>query len=233
MSHGLNIHDGTGIIARDPAAGILLAYGDTVPADNTIGYAPGCLFQQTDGASEATYLYVNVGTKALSNFDAIDLNVAEMALLSGLLATSAELNRAADLSSRVVDVTASTLALTLADHDGKDVTINAAAGCAVTLPAATGTGARFRVSLMTTVTSNTTTFTRAGSDAFWGVVYQLADGGSTLAAYELPGSTVITLDGSTKGGIKGDILEFTDVGTNQWKVVAHLTATGTEATPVT
>ena len=136
-------------------------------------------------------------------------------------------------SSKLVNVTAATLTLSAASHAGKVVTINAAAGCAVTLPAATGTGDRYEVFIGTTVTSNTTTFTRAGSDTMFGMIYQLADGGSTLAAYELPGSTIITLDGSTKGGIKGDRFTIIDMATNVLSVIGHTSATGTEATPVT
>lgn len=153
--------------------------------------------------------------------------------LTGILATAAEINRSVDLSTRVVNVTASTLALTLASHSDKIVTVNAAAGCAITLPAATGTGARFRIFIGTTVTSNTTTITRAGADTMFGMIYQLADGGATLAAYECPGSTVITLDGSTKGGIKGDYFVLEDVASAVWSIIGHTSATGSEATPVT
>lgn len=68
MSHALNIHDGLGIIARDPALGILHAYGSTVPAAATEGYAPGCLFIKTNGTTYANVAYINVGTKASSSF---------------------------------------------------------------------------------------------------------------------------------------------------------------------
>lgn len=157
----------------------------------------------------------------------------ELATLSGLLATTAEINRATDLSTRIVNVTAATLALTLAEHDGKTVTLNRAAGIAVTLPAAAGTGARFRLFCGTTVTSNTTTITRAGTDTLFGHIIQLADGGATLAAYELPGSTVLTFNGTTQGGIKGDIIELEDVASGVWMVNGVVSATGAEATPVT
>ena len=66
MSHHLNLHDGTGIIAKDPSLGILLAYGSTVPTG--VGYAPGCRFIKTNGTTLATVDYVNVGTKAAANF---------------------------------------------------------------------------------------------------------------------------------------------------------------------
>ncbi len=68
MSKHLNIHDGTGIIAKDPGQGILLAYGSTVPPANTVGYAFGCKFLKTNGTTIGTGEYINIGTKAASNF---------------------------------------------------------------------------------------------------------------------------------------------------------------------
>lgn len=68
MSHAINLHDGTGVAITDPGLGILLAYGSTVPASASVGYAPGCKFIKTNGTSIATTTYVNVGTKASSSF---------------------------------------------------------------------------------------------------------------------------------------------------------------------
>jgi hypothetical protein len=67
MSHALNIHDGLGIIAKDPSNGILLAYGNTVPGA-VAGYAPGCKFIKTNGNSLGTVEFINVGTKASASF---------------------------------------------------------------------------------------------------------------------------------------------------------------------
>lgn len=50
--------------------GILLAYGKTVPADEAEGYSPGCVFFHIDGGN-GTALYVNEGTYASANFNAI------------------------------------------------------------------------------------------------------------------------------------------------------------------
>ena len=47
----------------------LYAMGETVPTDNSVGYAKGCIFIQTDGGDTTTF-YINVGTALLSNFDA-------------------------------------------------------------------------------------------------------------------------------------------------------------------
>lgn len=68
MSKHLNIHDGTGIIAKDPGLGILLAYGSTVPTTGRVGYATGCKFIKTNGTTLDTITYVNVGSKASANF---------------------------------------------------------------------------------------------------------------------------------------------------------------------
>ncbi len=50
---------------------MMLAYGDTVPADTTIGYSKGCIFQKFDGTL-GTLLYINTGSYTSSAFVAID-----------------------------------------------------------------------------------------------------------------------------------------------------------------
>jgi hypothetical protein len=112
--------------------GIVFDFGTTVPS-SAVGYAPGGFFVQTDGTSEATYWYVNTGTKASSNFVAIDLNVAEMALLSGLAATAAEINAKCDNSANY-EVVTTTNAITAAET-GKKFILNTATAFVSTLPA--------------------------------------------------------------------------------------------------
>ena len=66
----LSLADATGLICES-AEGILIAYGETVPADASQGYAPGCIFIKTNGTTHSTIVYGNIGTKASSNFDAM------------------------------------------------------------------------------------------------------------------------------------------------------------------
>ena len=228
MSHALRIHDGAGEIAVDPAAGTLLAYGNTVPTDGAVGFAPGCLWQKTNASNEATYLYVNVGTKASCNFDAVDLNVAEAALISGLLATSAEINRVAQVSTRVVNVTGTTLTLSAALHDGKTVTLSNAT-VAVTLPAATGTFTRYRLVVVTSATNNVITAT--GAHLFGMAIFETDNAADAATAYGAAGSTTLTMNGTDKGGVKGAVVELEDVAANTWVVRYTSVATGTEVTP--
>jgi hypothetical protein len=69
MATAVNLHTADGEIAKAPGAGVLIAYGNSVPADGSVGYATGCLFLHTDGGA-GTALYVNEGTNESCNFDA-------------------------------------------------------------------------------------------------------------------------------------------------------------------
>lgn len=133
----------------------------------------------------------------------------------------------------LVNATAATLAATNAAHAGRIVTLNRAAGIAVTLPAATGSGARFCFVLGTTITSNSTTIKAPDANGtMTGNAIVLQDGGDTLVGFEA-GATAdtITWNGSTTGGIKGDCAELIDIGTDLWFVRVTQSATGVEATP--
>lgn len=137
------------------------------------------------------------------------------------------------LRSAPTAVTASTLTVTAESHAGKTIVLDRAAGIAVTLPAASGTGDKYRFVLKTTITSNATTVKVANaSDIMAGFALQSQDAGATMQMFET-GATddTVTLNGTTLGGIKGDIIELEDVATNLWSVRATLAATGTEATP--
>lgn len=54
--------------------GICEAYGDTVPADATTGYAPGCQFQHVDGSGILDLVYFNIGTVTSAKFRPIAIN---------------------------------------------------------------------------------------------------------------------------------------------------------------
>jgi hypothetical protein len=70
MSKPLNRHDATGVLITVPGVGIMLAYGNTHPADGATGYAPGCLFLDQN-ASAGSILLCNEGTSASADFDAV------------------------------------------------------------------------------------------------------------------------------------------------------------------
>lgn len=132
-----------------------------------------------------------------------------------------------------IAVTAATLTLRKDNHAGAIVVGKRAAGQAYTLPASSGGGAKYSIYIGTTITSNTTTIKVANStDVMKGLAMQAADGGATLNAWETAAdSDTITFDGSTTGGIVGDLVELTDVESGIWLVRVTGAATGTEATP--
>ena len=52
---------------------MFIASGPTVPTDAAKGYAKGCLFIHTDAANQADAWYVNIGTAASCNFNAVTI----------------------------------------------------------------------------------------------------------------------------------------------------------------
>lgn len=123
---------------------------------------------------------------------------------------------------------------------GAPITVNAAAGLTLTLPAATGTGRRYEVIIGTTVTSNNVIVRVASaSDWFAGQVFCSSDNAADAAiSFETATGAVgsrsdtITLNGTTTGGTAGDRIVMVDIGTGQWELTAWTTGTGTEVTPL-
>lgn len=72
MSKTLTPHSGNGVILSIPGVGIMDAWGTTVPADTTVGYATGCTFRHIDGGA-GTAIYVNEGTVTSCDFDAFSV----------------------------------------------------------------------------------------------------------------------------------------------------------------
>lgn len=150
---------------------------------------------------------------------------------TAVTATADELNRVADASGRIINGTASgTLSITEAAHDGKLVLLNRAAGFDVALPAATGSGAKLHFIVATTGTANYV-IRAAGNDAFFGNAWFVTDNAGTVIGFKAGGGSVITLNGSTTAGIKGDSVELFDIAADTWWVNVRAAGTGAEATP--
>jgi hypothetical protein len=136
-------------------------------------------------------------------------------------------------SEALVSATDASLTVTSAAHSGRTVLLDRAAGQAVTLPAATGSGNSYKFFVLTTITSNTTTIKVVdATDVMAGVAIVANDSDATASIFETAStSDTITFDGSTTGGILGATVELQDVATNLWSVRVVGAATGTEATP--
>jgi len=126
--------------------------------------------------------------------------------------------------------------LTLDRHihaNGPLLKLAVASGATVTLPAASGTGDVYRFLVETTVTSNNDIIQVANAtDVMTGMVFSCNDTDASVSGWETAStSDTITLNGSTKGGIKGDQIVLEDAASGLWRVLGHTTSTGTEATP--
>ena len=127
-----------------------------------------------------------------------------------------------------------TASATLTRSDADTIlTVNAAAGLTLTLPAAAGLGDTFRILIGTTVTSNNVIVQVANaSDVMTGLAISAADAGDTLNGWETAStSDTITMNGTTKGGVKGDYIELIDAAANLWLVQIRASSTGTEVSP--
>jgi hypothetical protein len=135
-------------------------------------------------------------------------------------------------SDSLVSATAATLTVTSALHSGRTVLLDRAAGQAVTLPAATGSGNTYKFFVVTTITSNSTTIKVVGDDVMAGAAIVANDSDASASIFETAAtSDTITFNGSTTGGIKGATVELQDVAADLWSVRIVGAATGSEATP--
>ncbi len=150
-------------------------------------------------------------------------------------ATADELNRAADTSGRVVDCTASTLAVTEALHDGKIITLNRAAGIAVTLPVPVA-GMWFRFIVGTTFTGAASIKSVAGTHIMVGHAIMGNNSDNTVVNWPaVAADTFDTIDllgtGNSTGGMAGQIIDIVALSATVWHVTIIGDAAGSEATP--
>ena len=163
------------------------------------------------------------------------VSLAELSVLDGLLATTAEINRATDLSTRIVTL-AATRAITEVLHESKTCILTVVAAATYTLPAATGGGGRYRFVVGEVNTSNYIFKSVAGADVMQGTIVGASTGDSaTDAARTWRAGTAddtVTLNGTTTGGVDiGDWIEFEDITATAWAVRGFITQSGSEATP--
>lgn len=190
--------------------GITWDFGTTVPAAATEGYAPGAVFIHTDGSAANLLWYVNIGTKASSNFVPATTIVP---------------------SQRVRDLTAATT-LTIADH-GKIILLNSATEFAVTLPAvADAVGMELDVFVKAAPSSASYTVTTGNTleDKMIGHVLTNDFSGVTDSDFEASGGDTLTFVDSK--AVKGDRAKLICDG-EFWHVTAFcsvfdaITITGT------
>lgn len=111
-------------------------------------------------------------------------------------------------------------------HDNRPLLLNAVAGFTTTLPAAVGSGARFRFIVGTTLTSASYVIAPTGSVALVGgvLINDTGDSTPTEADFFPASGTTITLAFANGAGVKGDYIELTDIAANTWFVQGFVQA---------
>ena len=247
---GLKIkHTATG---DDKPIVLTLQTGETdMAANDVIG---AIKFQAPDEATGTDAVLVAAAIQAVSEGDfSASSNATKLEFMTGASETAAAkmtLSSAGDVditgrlqpttfSSGIVVLTATTT-ITAALHAGKTLNMAEVGGnalCTFTLPAATGTGDKYRFYVGVVNTSNYVIKVANASDTIDGQVIVQNDttegGTASVIGWKADGTDdTITLNGTTTGGASiGDYVELIDIAANQYTVSGMLQASGTEATP--
>lgn len=163
----------------------------------------------------------------------ITSSAAELNITDGVLATAAEINNAADVSTRLV-AAGGTLAMVEATHQGKIICLDTAAGSVVTLPASTAGGAVYKFLVTVTATSNSHVIKVANAtDEMRGYVVQDSDTATAPNIWwAADNDDTITLNRTTSGlAAQGEYFEIIDGVAGHFFVRGYSQASGTEITP--
>jgi len=135
------------------------------------------------------------------------------------------------------NVTSSTVTLGAANKD-RVTTLSLAAGIAVTLPAATGSGDAYPLLVLITFTGAASVAVANANDYMLGLA--LLDKVGTVSGFPTANTGTLATESDTvslfgtanaQGGIKGAYYEFRDIAANVWGVQIRSEAGGTVATP--
>lgn len=183
------------------------------------GQPIGSIYIQSDGAAGVSALWQKLASNA-ANADWVPQTVASQVPISA---------------------TGSALAVTRALHAGRVITLNRAAGIAVTLPVATGTGDKYTFIIGTTFTGAASIAVADATDYMVGNALLGIDGGTAVPhLYPTANTGTLATESDTlslfgtansQGGFKGQRIEFVDIATDIWAVQVVGDAGGTEATP--
>ena len=174
------------------------------------------------------------------NDSAFNLTTDSITDISSMNATAVELNKIADDSARIVNISADTTLTCALNGTGFINYVSAASGTVnvtMTAPIATGTGCEFAFAWENAPNSASgetgDIIQVTGNDSFNGLFEMAQDGGDTFIAFETASDTDLLTFSSTTGGAVAFVrFSFQDVATDKFLITdSALIGTGTEATP--
>lgn len=207
--------------------------GPTVNGDSTLTKTPKTPEGFQMGQSILDLLAFYGSTPVAQQASTVDLITQLIAL--GLVASGTS------IQTNGAPIAAGATKTLVAADAGKIIQLDTLAGSVVTLPAATGTGRRYRFYVSVLATSNSHKIQVANAtDFFVGIISTVSDdAGAALKGYAAANSgtvatnsDTITLNRTTTGSVSvGEFIEVEDVATATWNVRGVTSSTGTEATP--
>lgn len=149
---------------------------------------------------------------------------------SGAAIGQAQVNRLHGVPT--VSLTSTPVTLTAATHANRMIVIDATP-CVITLPQATGSGDTYTFVIKTAATGTQTKIQVANAtDVMRGVVWAATTSSDNAESFIASAtSDTITLNGTTTGGVVGDLYIVRDVYTGVFNAQGFSAPTGTEATP--
>lgn len=139
---------------------------------------------------------------------------------------------------RLGSVVATAAAVTLdANRDsGKTFLTGVTTAQTFTLPAATGSNSVFTFIVTATATGNKIIQANNATDEFLGILTSIdtdtSDAMATFAALPADNADTITLNGTTTGGVGGDIITITDIAAGVYHLQGTTMASGVPSTPL-
>ena len=191
---------------------------------------------QPSGTGDVVLSALRINGTTLDSSDSTKITIAEALDVTGALAVAGQTTLTGSFLPAIHTFTA-TDAVTVVEHAGRTLLLGEVGGNALvtlTLPAATGSGAVYKMIVSVTNTSNYKIQVANASDTIDGIMLYLDEDGTAVTAFPtVAASDTITLNGGTTGGIVGDYLELIDIATNQYHVrgVMRVAAGANPATP--
>jgi hypothetical protein len=156
--------------------------------------------------------------------------------IGSVASTQAEIDRVADLSARIVTTTATALSLTVTQHADRVVLVNTNSTVAntVSLPVATGSGARFTIINNIAQTQGSVVVAATGTvDTLAGVAFMVNSTVTNNAqSFRTSASSdKVSFNRTTTGGVGNDKVVAIDTAANVYTVEVFGVTAGTTATP--